>query len=76
MPLPLYFTVPCPKCHAPTGEPCLTCSGGKMAVGYPHINRVRAFGLKSQNLHLRRDRPALKPHSVNQHDFCQSASRS
>jgi hypothetical protein len=42
--LTLKFTaVCCPKCNAPVGEPCHSASGRKLAVLYPHVDRVRAF---------------------------------
>jgi hypothetical protein len=50
LPLTLRFTaVSCPKCNVPVGEPCHSAYGWKLAVLYPHIDRVRSFGRKFSN---------------------------
>jgi len=50
---PNYKAVPCPKCGATAGSPCLSTGGLKMAAGYPHMDRVRAFVGKKRDAFAR-----------------------
>jgi hypothetical protein len=60
--LTLKFTaVSCPKCDAPVGYRCHSASGRKLAVLYPHVDRVRAFVCKFPNATVKKPQPATKP---------------
>jgi hypothetical protein len=59
--LPLPFTnVPCPKCKANVGQPCRSAGGLEIAVGHPHVDRARAFGLKFPKPAPENCEPAIK----------------
>lgn len=60
--LTLKFTaVCCPKCDALVGEPCHSASGQKLAVLYPHMDRVQVFAFKFSKAPLKKSQPATQP---------------
>jgi hypothetical protein len=42
--IPMYdiYAVPCPYCHAPTGDLCKTRSGNRVDPWFPHAIRERS----------------------------------
>jgi hypothetical protein len=61
--LTLKFTaVSCPKCNALVGQPCHTASGRKIAVLYPHADRVRVFAGRFAKAASKNPELATKPH--------------